>query len=132
MPQQAKSRYDLRRALAPLGFALGLALVAVSWLLPLVVDGSALWSPEQAAQYQSASRTLHQLSHEHVHRQESGTRSIDFERELAEAKADYQQLRAGLDRARSRPQQAAWIMRAAGFALAAASGMVVLARRESS
>ena len=131
MAKQSKIRFSKSSAIAPLVFAFGLALVAVSWLLPVMVDGSALWSNDQAAQYQQASRELHGLSHEHVHMLEAGQRSIEFERRLADAKANYKSLRKKLDQARSGLQWAAWIMRSAGFALAAVGGMLVLAKRSN-
>jgi hypothetical protein len=100
-------------------------LIAVSFVWPTDSIRRGAWSPEQAKQYQDASKKLHSLSHDMAHAH--GDKEGDVRKEFGLAKAEYDALRRDLDSAISRPSRWTWIMRFAGM-LAAVFGGILLYR----
>jgi hypothetical protein len=114
--------------------ALGLLLVACSFLLPILLpegkmEGS--WTKEQAQEHAKASANLHRLAHEQIHAQESPAEhqhhagdhpkySADLKREFEEAKTKYERGDAKLKQAQSLP---GWI----GFWLGCTGSVLLVA-----
>jgi hypothetical protein len=82
---------------------LGIVALVASTVVPALLPTEAFWSQQQAEEKAIAASRLHQITHEAGHIQDSKTASQAekqrAQRELAEAKARYQQSQSALDRA---------------------------------
>jgi hypothetical protein len=95
----------------------GLALIASSFIWPIVSTSVSGWTQEQALQYQAASARLHSLSHEFAHAAQQGNDQT-LQTELDKTQAEYEVLRSQLESAMDRPRRVAWLLRLGGLLLA--------------
>ena len=91
------AKLNWRSALAAVALVAGIGLILLSVFCPGGSASHANWSPEQAKQYQQASLKLHSLSHAPNTSTEAEQQA--YHRELKQAEADYQAIRAKLDSA---------------------------------
>jgi hypothetical protein len=82
---------------------LGIAVLAVSSIITLLLPTSSFWTEEQAREQSAAAARLHQVLHESGHTQISQTAStadkLQAQQELDAARARYQQSKAALEKA---------------------------------
>jgi hypothetical protein len=109
--------------------ALGALLLVASFILPTRSLGQASWSKSEAKEYQSASMKLHGLSHAAVHAKPAEQQAL--RKDLAQAQADYDAIRAKLNSAVSGPRKTAWVLRITGVACLVIGGVGAFFRRRS-
>ncbi len=104
-----------RRRQTAMGLLLaGIALISLSFLWPSLPLGKPAWSEDQAKDYQSASATLHGLSHKYeneLNRAKNGALPAEFQ----QAKDKYDHLRQQLDEARQGPSRLATLLFCGGI-----------------
>ena len=125
-----QSRHTPRLSMAFGALVMGTGLIAASlvWThLPGDISG---WSTGQAMELQSASASLHELSHKYE-AQLSRSKANSLPPEFASAKEKFDQLKQQLDAARERPGHIAAALFVAGTLLSVGGGTVYFARRQT-
>src|SRR5262249_43828163 len=101
---------------------LGVVLIAVSLMWPSLPVGTSAWSVDQAREYQSASVSLHELSHKYEG-ELSKTRGA-LPPEFQQAKDKFDRLREELDAAQQRQMRIAHLMFFSGVLLSVVGGAI--------
>jgi hypothetical protein len=99
--------------------ALGLALLAVSFLIPAQTVSQATWDAGKAREFQEKALRLHELAHEASHAEEHGG-AKKVERELADAQENFNAINKELNSAVQRPRFLTQFFRWTGIAVASA------------
>ncbi len=129
LTDSSRSRFGRQTVGAAL-MAVGVLMVGASLVAPSLSLGRTAWSDEQAAEYQSTSARLHQLSHQHA-QAPSPEAAATVRDELEQTQTDYRRLRGQLDTARGLTGRMATILRIGGAVLAVAGVVVVLSGRQA-
>jgi hypothetical protein len=115
MPAVDEGGASTRRRQTALGLLLaGIALILVSFLWPSLPIGKPAWSEDQAKEYQSASATLHGLSHKYeneLNHAKNGALPTEFQ----QAKDKYEHLHQQLNEARQGPSRLATLLFCGGI-----------------
>jgi hypothetical protein len=115
MPAVDEGGASARRRQTAMGLLLsGIALILVSFLWPSLPIGKPAWSEDQAKEYQSASATLHLLSHKYEN-ELNHARNGALPTEFQQAKDKYEHLRQQLDEARQGPSRLATLLFCGGL-----------------
>lgn len=123
MPAIDGSAESIRRPQAAIVMLLlGVVLIVVALMWPSLPTGNSAWSVDQAREYQSASVSLHELSHKYEG-ELSKTRSA-LPPEFRQAKEKFDRLREELDTAQQRQMRIAHLMFFCGVLLAVAGGAI--------
>jgi hypothetical protein len=116
-PLEPREPLNLRPILSGLLVIAGVVLFAVSFIWSAASTRSAVWSTEQAVEYQAASSNLHRLSHEYA--RTAGTEEAKQVRaELDKAQSEFATLSDDLESAIARPKRLAWYLRIGACVLA--------------